>query len=140
LISFLHGDDLAFKYRTIDDTGPVVMITHPRDSLLATHARHIIHGPDEVSVRTWSSTLIRQVRWRLDGDFGPDLTSADGNHRHAALSDAQLRKGEHQIEVLAIDERGEVAGTDSLTFIFDPTNRHTAVPMTRPHVRQTAFC
>ncbi len=140
LIGFLHGDDLAFKYRTIDDSGPIVMITHPRDSLLATHARHIIYGPTEVSVRTWSSTPIRQVRWKLDGGFGPDLASVDGNHWYAVLSDAQLRKGEHQIEVLAMDERGDVAGTDSLTFVFDPTNRHTAVPTTRPRVCSTAFC
>ena len=47
-LAFIHGDDLAITYRSIDETGPIVLVTHPRDKLLASDSRHIVVGPDEV--------------------------------------------------------------------------------------------
>ena len=32
---YLRGDDLAATYRSVEDRGPVVLVTHPRERLLA---------------------------------------------------------------------------------------------------------
>ena len=33
-------------YRSVEERGPVVLVTHPRERLLATGTRHIISGPE----------------------------------------------------------------------------------------------
>jgi 3',5'-cyclic AMP phosphodiesterase CpdA len=140
LIGYAQGDDLAVKYRTTDDCGPVAMITHPRNVLLATHARHIVHAADEVRVRTWSPEPLRKVQYKLDDGRTIDMPSISGNDWFAPLAEGGLTKGEHQLDVLAIGPLGDVVATDSLTFMFDPTNRYTPVPMVRPVVKETTFC
>ena len=57
-LGYFHGDDLAVAYRSVEDDGPVVLVTHPRDVLLATGSRHVIAGHDHLRVRTWSSAEI----------------------------------------------------------------------------------
>ena len=63
---YFRGDDLAVTYRSIEDRGPVVLVTHPRERLLATGPRHIVSGPDRVVVRTWSESRVWAVRYRID--------------------------------------------------------------------------
>ena len=36
MLLYLRGDDLAATYRSMEDRGPVVLVTHPRERLLAT--------------------------------------------------------------------------------------------------------
>ena len=47
----VDGDDLALTYRTVEHRGPLILITHPRDRLLATSPRHIVTGADRLVVR-----------------------------------------------------------------------------------------
>ena len=63
---YLRGDDLAVTYRSVEDRGPVVLVTHPRERLLATGPRHIVSGHDRVVVRTWSESRVWAVRYRID--------------------------------------------------------------------------
>src|SRR5579883_569309 len=80
--TLLHfrGDDLAARYRSVDDRGPVVMVTHPRDRLLATGPRHIVRGPDRVVVRTWSEPRVWAVRCRIDGGAWAGLELSEEGH------------------------------------------------------------
>jgi predicted phosphodiesterase len=140
LLGFMHGDDLAFKYRTIEDMGPVAMITHPRNLLLATGSGHIVHVDDEIHARTWSREPLSKVQCRIDQGRVFDMRTAGGNAWTAPLFVDALAKGEHQLDILAVGPLGDVVATDSLTFAFDPTNRYTAVPMAWPTVKETAYC
>jgi 3',5'-cyclic-AMP phosphodiesterase len=61
-VVYCRGDDLAVSYRSVDDVGPVVVVTHPRQRLLATSPRHIVIGPDQVSARIWSAVPVWAAR------------------------------------------------------------------------------
>jgi Icc protein len=140
LLGFVQGDDVAVKYCTLEARKAVALITHPRDALLATTSQHIVRSMDEVRVRTWSVQSVAGVQWRLDGGCWHDLQSHDNRHWSAALPVENLPKGEHALEVVAIDRNGEVAARDAVTFMFDPTGRYTPIPMVRPVVKETAYC
>jgi 3',5'-cyclic AMP phosphodiesterase CpdA len=140
LVGFVQGDDLAVKYRTVEDSNSLVLITHPRDALLATSSRHIVRGPDWVRVRTWSLDPLLGVQWRLDDGAWNELQPQTRELWEAPLADGELLKGEHTIEVAARERSGEVMARDAATFVFDPTGRYTPLPMVRPIVKKTAFC
>jgi calcineurin-like phosphoesterase family protein len=72
-LAYLHGEDLAVTYRSIDDEGPVVLVTHPREKLLATGPRHIVSGPDRICVRTWSAAAVTTAQGRVDDGGWFDL-------------------------------------------------------------------
>ncbi len=138
-IVYLHGDDLAVKYRSTEDRGPVALITHPRDVLLALTPRHIVSGPDTVRVRVWSASAPASVEARIDDGGWFNLEPQAGCRWAAALAGDRLRKGEHELEVRAADAEGQTAA-DRIRFLVDRTGRFTAVPGVRPVVKQTAFC
>jgi hypothetical protein len=138
-IGYLHGEDLALTYRSAQDGGPVVLITHPREALLATGPAHVITGTDRFRVRTWSPSPVAEAWGRVDdGQRFPLDSSATGTWE-APLHGDRLTKGEHYFEVEVVGEDGRRGGQRT-TFVVDPTGRYTAVPSTRPRVMQTSFC
>ncbi|HEX5444211.1 MAG TPA: metallophosphoesterase [Pirellulales bacterium] len=138
-LACLCGDDLAATYRSLDQRGPLVLITHPRNLLLATGPRHIVSGDDSMRVRVWSRSPIKQAQGRLDGGdwFGLERVAAD--EWNCGLSRDRLSKGEHRLETRIRDEAGDF-GSDAITFFFDATGRYTPTPRTEPTVKSTAFC
>jgi Icc protein len=137
---YLHGDDLAVTYRTVDDGGrPVVLITHPRCRLLATGPEQVVSGADRCRVRIWSERPLREVRGRFDeGAWFALETDAEGIWSYPLPGD-EMVKGGHFFEVQAIDAAGQ-AGRQRLVFAVDATGRYTAVPGVHPYVATTAFC
>jgi Icc protein len=139
MLLYLRGDDLAVTYRSMEARGPVVLVTHPRERLLATCRRHIVSGPDRVVVRTWSDPRVWAVRCRIDeGDWASLESSEDGNWS-APLPGDRLAKGEHILEVVAVAS-DDTEGSQRIGFTVDSTGRYTAVPEARPAVTSTAFC
>lgn len=138
-IVFLQGDDLALTYPTQADQGPIVLITHPRDLLLATRPAHIVTGADQIRVRVWSDSDVNGVRARIDdGDWLP-LEPGGTAGWGADLPGQRLRKGHHRLTVQATDAQ-ERRGENQVPFMVDRTGRFTAVPGVRPPVELTAFC
>ncbi len=139
--ALLHfrGDDLSAIYRSVEDRGPVVMVTHPRERLLATGPRHIVSGPDRVGVRVWSGSLVLSVKYRIDDGAWSDLEPSDDGQWSGPLPGNRLAKGEHTLEVVAT-AADDTEGSHRIEFMVDPTGRYTAVPEARPVVTSTAFC
>jgi 3',5'-cyclic AMP phosphodiesterase CpdA len=138
-IVYLHGDDFAVKYRSTEDRGPAVMITHPRDSLLALSPRHIVAGQDRIGARIWCAGQVSGVEARV-GDGNWFKLEAQGSQDWGGeLPTEKFKKGEHALEVRARGADGQMA-SDRITFMLDRTGRFTAVPCVRPMVTQTAFC
>jgi Icc protein len=138
-LACLHGEDLAVRYRSIDEEGPIVLITHPREKLLATGHQHIVCRRDFISVRTWSVASVASVRARVDESDWFELHPLPPNGWWHALPGEKLSKGEHSLEVGACDAEGRQAG-QRIVFMVDPTGRYTAIPTVRPVVTGTAFC
>jgi Icc protein len=138
-LAYLQGEDMALTYRSSVDQGPVVLITHPREKLLATGPRHIVSRQDHVCVRTWSAKTVTSAQGRVDdGDWFDLLPLAAGLWGHL-LADDELRKGEHTLEAQATDATGR-QGVQRIVFMVDSTGRYTPTPMVRPVVTGTAFC
>ncbi len=138
-LAHVGGEDLAVTYRPVADDGPIVLVTHPRDKLLATGPRHVVSGPAACLVRTWSARPLAGVEGRLDGgEPFPFEPLGPGLWRHP-LPGGRLAKGEHTLAVAARDADGR-AGSHGVEFMVDPTGRYTAVPAVRPVVTGTAFC
>jgi Icc protein len=130
---------LAVTYRTIEDTGPLLLITHPRDKILATGPRHVICQDDEIGARAWSQGPLRGAEARIDsGGWFALAASAPGSFSHS-LAGAELTKGEHALEVRVTDALGQTT-CQQIEFVADPTGRYTAVPGIHPVVTRTAFC
>ena len=136
---YCRGDDLAATYRSIEDHGPLVLVTHPRERLLATGPRHVISSPDRVVVRVWSASRVREVRGRIDDGSWVGLESSNDGHWRGALAGDRLTKGCHTLEVVAVTADGAL-GSGQIDFMVDPSGRYTAVPESRPVVNSTAFC
>ena len=140
-LACFHGDDLAVAYRSVEDSGPIAMITHPRESILATAPTHVVKGPDQIRVRTWTEATVKAVRSRVDG--GPwttlEVDAIVGSCWSAPLHGDRLSKGVHTLEVEVCDEE-DCLGLRSIRFVVDPTGRYTAIPRVEPPVEGTAFC
>jgi 3',5'-cyclic-AMP phosphodiesterase len=136
---YFRGDDLAATYRSIEDRGPLVLVTHPRERLLATGPRHVVSGPDRVVARVWSASRVWAVRYRIDDGPWVGLESSDDGHWHGRLHSDRLSKGEHALEVIAVSADG-TEGWERVQFTADPSGRYTAVPEARPMVSSTAYC
>jgi hypothetical protein len=136
-VAHLHGEDLAVIYRPVADRGPLALITHPRDVLLATGPRHIVSGPDRISARVWSAAPVTGVEARIDNQPWASMTPATNGWIHPLPVDA-LAKGEHHLEVRAVDQQGATGG-HAIQFMYDPTGRYTAIPAAVPVVKGTAF-
>jgi Icc protein len=138
-ILHLAGDDLAVKYRPVDEGGPIAMVIHPRDSILATSGRHVVRGHDQLLTRVWSTLPVASAVARVDdGDWFDLEQSGEGYWGHPLNVD-RLFKGEHAVEVRVVDAEGR-AGDDRIEFMVDATGRYTPVPRVRPVVTETAFC
>ncbi len=139
--TLLHfrGDDLSAIYRSMEDRGPVVLVTHPRERLLATGSRHIVRGSDRVVVRTWSDSTVWAVRYRIDEGGWAALEPSGDGYWTGPLHGDRLAKGEHLLEAVALASDG-TEGSQRIGFMVDPTGRYTAVPEARPIVTVTAFC
>lgn len=138
-LAFLHGDDLAVAYRTVQTSDPLVLITHPRDLLLATGPRHIVSADDHAVVRVWGRSPVTEVRARMDARDWAPLTRTSPGEWMRPLSAASLSKGRHRLEVVATDKQGH-QGHNAITFLVDLSGRYTAVPSALPEVTATAFC
>ncbi len=136
---YCHGDDLAVTYRTPEDRGPIALVIHPRERLLATGPRHIVTGHDRVVVRTWSGSQVWAVRYRIDEGAWAGLEPAHDGRWSGPLPGDRLDKGEHVLEVVAIAS-DDTEGFQRIGFMVDATGRYTAVPEARPAVTSTAFC
>jgi hypothetical protein len=135
----LDEEDLALTYRSAEDKGPVVLITHPRRLILATKAAHIVTGPDECRVRAWTSAPISSAKARIDDGSWNDLTAGDNATWTFPIPGDQLKKGEHTLEVRLIDKNKAESG-DRLTFLGDLSGRYNPFPTVEPVVRETKFC
>jgi 3',5'-cyclic-AMP phosphodiesterase len=138
-IAYLRGDDLAVAYRTVEDSGPLVLITHPRETLLATGSSHVVHGRDEVRARVWSERPVVAVRCRVDDSPWRFLRQAADRDWMGEIPGDRLSKGDHRLTVDACDSDGHCAG-QAISFPVDATGRYTAVPAVRPAVFSTKFC
>jgi hypothetical protein len=137
-IGYFLGEDLAVTYRSVEDVGPVVLVTHPRDVLFSIGPQHVVSGPDVIRARTWSASPVVKVRGRLDGGRWFPMEHTDRDDWVAPSPGDELAKGEHVIEVDASDEVDR-KGRQRLSFMVDPTGRFTAVPCVRPRITQTSF-
>jgi hypothetical protein len=135
----LEGEDLAVTYRSHTDTGPAVQITHPRRLILCTRAAHIVSGPAEYRVRTWSRTPLASIEGRLDGGAWTALPAAADGTAAGHIPGGTLSKGEHTLEVRATDTTG-ASGSDSLVFLCDLSGRFNPQPAVEPVVTFTKFC
>jgi predicted phosphodiesterase len=138
-IVHLEGDDLAVTYRTRDDSGPVALVTHPRDVLLALGSPHIVRGEDYCEVRVWAESPVRSVTARIDDAEAVPMQPTPGGRWRAPLPGSRLAKGEHEVEVQATDDSGRT-GANRIRFMVDRSGRYTAYPRVRPEVSGTQFC
>ena len=139
LVGHLGGEDFAIGYRSIEDRGPFILVTHPREAILATSPAHVVSGRDRVEARVWSIEGISSVLGRVDDGDWFELESGPAGRWTAPLSGQMPAKGRHRLEVRALDDRG-LEGDRTIDFLVDPTGRYTAVPAAVPVVEQTAFC
>jgi 3',5'-cyclic-AMP phosphodiesterase len=136
---YFRGDDFAATFRSVEDVGPLVMVTHPRERLLATGRAHVVRGSDRVIVRAWQVSAVMRVRYRIDEGAWAELKPEVGGHWTGPLDGTRLAKGVHVLDVLTVsDDASE--GFQRIEFVIDPTGRYTSVPEVRPNVTSTAFC
>ncbi len=138
-IIHLHNDELAVIYRSVADTGPIAMITSPRDVITATAGKHVITGPTEFRVRTWSSSPVERAQARIDGGQWLALDRSGNDRWKGSIPGDLLSKGEHDLEVEVVDRSGET-GRTQIRFMVDRSGRYTAFPRVRPEVLTTKFC
>jgi 3',5'-cyclic-AMP phosphodiesterase len=136
---YFKGDDFAMTFRSVEDHGPVVMVTHPRERLLSTGPSHVIRGHDRVNVRAWHEQALGAVRYRIDEQAWSELEPSGDGHWSGPLAGEHLSKGEHVLEVVAIGQ-DFAEGFQRVGFMVDSTGRYTSVPEVRPAVTSTAFC
>jgi hypothetical protein len=139
LVAHLNGEDLAVTYRTTEEIGPVTLITHPRDVLLATSNAHVVRAADHIEARVWSNERIVSVQAKIDSGDWMDMSPSGGNCYRRLLSITGLAKGEHDLEVRAVDDKGQ-AGANRIRWVLDDRGKFTAVPAVQPVVKSTKFC
>lgn len=137
-VAVFGGEDFAVAFRSVEDRGPLVMVTHPREAILATGPAHVVKGPDEVRVRVWSRGPTRAVTGRIDGSPWFDLRPTAGRDWAAPLPGDTLAKGVHRLTARA--EADDGVAEHVIEFATDPTGRFTAIPTARPVVTGTNFC
>jgi 3',5'-cyclic-AMP phosphodiesterase len=138
-VVYLDGEDFALTYRSMEDKGPVVLITHPRRTILATKPAHIVPGPEEVRVRAWSKANISSADVRIDDGEWQRLRDRGNLTWSLPIPGDTLTKGEHTLEARIVDT-DNAAGTDRITFSCDLSGRYNPFPMVEPVVRETKFC
>jgi hypothetical protein len=135
----LDGEDLAVTFRSFEDAGPAVQITRPRRLILCTRAAHIVTGPAEFRVRTWSRLPLASIESRIDDGPWTSLTVAGDGTASGPIPAPTMVKGEHTLEVRATDAAG-TAGSDQVNFLCDLSGRFNPCPGVDPVVNYTKFC
>ncbi|QEL17496.1 metallophosphoesterase family protein [Limnoglobus roseus] len=138
-VAYFHGDDFAATFRSVNDRGPLVLVTRPRDALLATRPAHVVRGAADVRARVWSAEPLAQVIVRVESEKPVPLTPVGPLDWSGPLAGDQLGKGVHRLVVRATDAAGAV-GEHVVEVAVDSTGRYTAVPGVRPVVTATDFC
>jgi Icc protein len=138
-VVYLDGEDFSLTYRSMEDTGPVVLITHPRRVILATKPAHIVPGPDEARVHAWSKSNFISAKARIDGGEWKNLQDRGDMEWSFPIPGDTLAKGEHTLEVRLTNADNE-EGSDRITFASDLSGRFNPYPMVEPVVRETKFC
>jgi predicted phosphodiesterase len=138
-IVFLDGEDLALTYRSVEDSGPVALITHPRRGILSTKPAHIVTGPAEARVRGWSAEKIGSAEARIDDGAWTEMNARGQMEWTFPIPGNTLAKGEHTLEVRLIDSN-KVEAKDRITFHCDLSGRYNPYPIVEPIVRETKFC
>ena len=136
-LAFFEDEDFAIAFRSVEDRGPLVLITHPREAILVTGPPHVIKGQDEVRAQVWSASPVEAVRFRADDGNWLPMQFAGSQSWRVRLAGDKLAKGLHTLTVRA--EAAE-AGEHQIEFAVDPTGRYTAIPMVHPVVTGTQFC
>ncbi|HMP80250.1 MAG TPA: hypothetical protein PKD54_12420, partial [Pirellulaceae bacterium] len=108
-------------------------------SSLARHGGHIVSGPVEFRVRTWSREPVQTARGRIDGGPWFELKRKDQSLWTGPIAGDTLAKGEHDLEVQATDAAGQT-GQTHLRFMVDRSGRYTAYPRVKPEVTYTKYC
>jgi 3',5'-cyclic-AMP phosphodiesterase len=139
MVLYLCGEDLAVAYRTVEDRGPLVLITSPRDAIFCMGPDHVVCDGSAITARVWSRAPVAEVWARVDDDPPFPLEAVDSLDWCGPLSYAKLAKGAHRLRVRAVDRSGDT-GERSIEFAVDPTGRYTAVPRVHPVVTATKFC
>jgi len=138
-ILYLTNEDLAVTYRVLSDRTPLVLVTHPREKMLATGPRHIVQGPDRIVARIWHEAGVAGVRCRIDDGAWSPMEPSDDGHWSSSMAGDLLTKGIHSLDIHAIGT-DRLEASKRIDFIVDPTGRYTAVPGAWPAVTETAFC
>ena len=115
------------------------MITSPRDVITATAGKHVVSGPTEFRVRTWSTSLVERAQGRIDGEQWFSLNRSGDDRWAGNIPGDLLSKGEHDLEVEVVDQTDE-SGRTQIRFMVDRSGRYTAFPRVRPEVLTTKFC
>ena len=138
-IVYLDGDDLALTYRSVEDRGPVALITHPRRLILAMKPAHIVTGPAEARVRGWSAARIIAAEARIDDGAWQAMRENGAMNWSFPIPGDTLAKGEHTLEVRLTDAN-KMEATDRITVLCDLSGRYNPFPTVEPVVRETKFC
>jgi Icc protein len=138
-VVFLDGEDLALTYRSMEDSGPIALITHPRRLILATKPAHIVTGPAEGRVRGWSNARVSAAQARVDEGPWSDMRKTGDMTWSFPVPGDTLTKGEHTLEARLIDDQ-KAEGTDRITFACDLSGRYNPYPAVEPVVKETEFC
>lgn len=136
-LAAFDGNDFAATYRSIEDRGPLVLITHPREAILATGPSHVVNGVDEVRALVWSTGAVQRVEFNVDQGAWTAMEYDSARWWRASLPAYRLAKGTHRLVVRVVAAQ---AAENAIDFAVDPTGRYTAVPVVRPVVTATQFC
>jgi hypothetical protein len=136
---YLFRDDLAVTHRAVDDHGPIVLVTHPRDVLLALNAKHIVSGQAPCEVRIWSMTPVTSIKGMLTDGESFDFKHVSARNWSCILPGDRMPKGENELAVEAEDASGAV-GRSRIKVMVDRSGRYTAFPRVWPEVFETKFC
>jgi hypothetical protein len=137
-VAVFDGDDFAIGFRSIEDRGPFILITHPREAILATCPAHIIKESGHVRAQVWSISTIERVAMRVDDGWWVGMRAESARSWVTPLPNTPLAKGTHRLTV-SVETRNDTARRE-IEFAVDPTGRYTAIPMVRPIVTATNFC
>ncbi len=138
-LCYFGGDDFAATFRPIGQSGPIVLVTHPRDALLCTGPAHVARGAAELRARVWSAEPLAEVVARVEHEKPVRLRQVTELDWACELPGEKLGKGFRQVSVRATAASG-ATGEQTIEVAVDPTGRYTAVPAVRPSVASTKFC
>ena len=91
-VLYCRGDDLAVTYRSVEERGPVVLVTHPRERLLATAPVISSAVPSGWSCGSGRRCRVRPSRYSIDDGPWAGLELSDDGHWQGAISQRRTRQ------------------------------------------------